>query len=114
VQLLDVSHSNHQDLPIGLSCLTALTALHVNHMGLDQLPAELSALSNMVHVCASHNWLSGAGSTLSGLLQGWPQLSVLELDNVSDKHGTLVLPSQLTACRWVATTAAGQRAGSIS
>jgi hypothetical protein len=75
-------------------------------MGLTQLPAQLSNLGNLAHVHASHNWLSGAGSTLPGLLEGWPNLAVLELDNVSDKRGTLVLPSQLTACRWVWGTAA--------
>lgn len=85
-------------LPVGLSCLTALTALHVHHNALSSLRKDLAALTNLQHLCASHNWLSGAGASLPALLAAWPLLAVLELDNISDKRGKLSLPPQLAAC----------------
>ena len=71
----------------------------MHHNALHTLPQELSALSNMVHLAASHNWLAGGSSCLPGLLAAWPHLAVLELDNVSDKRGALVLPPGLADCK---------------
>jgi hypothetical protein len=87
------------ELPVGLSQLTGLTALQVHHNSLTTLSRDLACLSDLVHLSASHNWLSGAGPWLPHLLEAWPCLAVLKLDNVSDKRGELVLPPQLAGCR---------------
>lgn len=86
------------ELPVGLSQLTGLTALQAHHNSLTTLNSDLAGLSSLVHLSASHNWLSGAGPCLTQLLPAWPCLAVLELDNVSDKRGELVLPLQLAGC----------------
>lgn len=99
VQELDVSQQMLLELPVGLSHLTGLTTLQVHHNSLTTLNRDLASLSSLVHLSASHNWLSGAGPCLPHLLEAWPRLAVLELDNVSDKRGELVLPPQLAGCR---------------
>ncbi len=88
------------ELPVGLSCLTALTALQLHHNSLSTLHTELASLTRLQRVDASHNWLSGAKGCLPQLLAAWPHLAVLELDNVSDKRGALTLPPELAECRW--------------
>lgn len=99
LQDLDVSRQKLLELPPGLSHLTALTALRVHHNALTTLHKELASLSSLQHLAASHNWLSGGGPCLPRLLEAWPHLTGLELDNVSDKRGRLVLPHQLAACK---------------
>lgn len=96
-----MSHQMLLELPAGLSCLTTLTALQLHHNSLSTMHTELTALSSLQHLAASHNWLSGAKGCLPLLLPSWPSLAVLELDNVSDKRGPLTLPPQLAECRCV-------------
>lgn len=86
------------ELPVGLSSLVQLTALHAHHNSLTTLHTELSALSRLVAFDASHNWLSGARASLPVLLPSWPRLAVLRLDNVSDKRGALALTPELAGC----------------
>jgi hypothetical protein len=99
LQDLDVSRQKLLELPAGLSHLSALTALRVHHNALTTLCKELSSLSSLQHLSASHNWLSGGGPCLPRLIEAWPHLTGLELDNVSDKRGRLLLPHQLAACK---------------
>lgn len=87
------------ELPAGLSHLTGLTALQVHHNSLTTLRKELTGLSNLMVLNASHNWLSGGGPHLPQLLEAWPHLAELHLDNVSDKRGELLLPAQLVSCK---------------
>ena len=94
-----MSRNMLQELPEGLSSLTRLTALQVHHNSLTTLDSSLSGLTSLRRLGASHNWLSGCRATLPGLLAAWSNLEVLELDNVSDKRGQLVLPAQLALCK---------------
>lgn len=87
-------------LPVGLSHLVSLTSLQLQHNQLDTLPAHLTSLQQLALLSVSHNWLSGFNNTphFSQLVATWQQLRVLRLANVSDKRGSLVLPSQLGNC----------------
>jgi len=93
-----VSRNMLLELPVGLSSLVQLTALHAHHNSLTTLHTELSALSRLVTFDVSHNWLSGARASLPVLLPSWPRLAVLALDNVSDKRGALALTPELAGC----------------
>lgn len=104
MQVLDLSHNQLTHLQPGLSSLTALTAVHLHHNHFRTLAPELSLLDRLQHLSVSHNYLSGGQACLAGLLPRWPHLAVLELDNVSDKHGSLAIPAQLAASRCVAAS----------